>query len=177
MATVTVYSGFGAQKNKVSHYFQCLPIYLPWTDGTRCHDLIFYDIYKYILISLYLFYKIFYTLFPSSQFLPPHLVPIPLFCMSVSFCFAYKFVYTIFLDSINTYNTLTYVLLYDICFPLSDLLYSVWHSVGSSTSLQMTQFHFFLWLSNIPLYVCTISSLFIPCWWTFRLLPYPGCCQ
>ena len=25
-------------KNKVSH---CLPIYLPWSDGTRCHDLSF----------------------------------------------------------------------------------------------------------------------------------------
>ena len=27
---------FGAQKNKVSH---CFLIYLPWGDGTRCHDL------------------------------------------------------------------------------------------------------------------------------------------
>ena len=30
---------FGAQENKVSHYFHCLPIYLPWSDGTGCHDL------------------------------------------------------------------------------------------------------------------------------------------
>ena len=27
---------FGAQKNKVSH---CFPIYLPWSNGTGCHDL------------------------------------------------------------------------------------------------------------------------------------------
>ena len=26
-------------KNKVSHCFPCFPIYLPWSDGTGCHDL------------------------------------------------------------------------------------------------------------------------------------------
>ena len=26
-------------KNKVWHYFHCFPIYFPWSDGTRCHDL------------------------------------------------------------------------------------------------------------------------------------------
>ena len=35
MAAVTICSDFGAPKNKVSH---CFPIYLPWSDGTRCHD-------------------------------------------------------------------------------------------------------------------------------------------
>ena len=30
-------------KNKVSHYFHCFPIYLPWSDGTRCHDLKFFE--------------------------------------------------------------------------------------------------------------------------------------
>ena len=28
-------------KNKVSHCCHCFPIYLPWSDGTRCHDLSF----------------------------------------------------------------------------------------------------------------------------------------
>ena len=28
-------------KNKVSQCFHCFPIYLPWSDGTRCHDLHF----------------------------------------------------------------------------------------------------------------------------------------
>ena len=28
-------------QNKVSHYF---PIYLPWSDGTRCHDLLFLNV-------------------------------------------------------------------------------------------------------------------------------------
>ena len=41
MAAITICSDFGAQKNKVWHCFHCLPIYLPWSDGTRCHDLSF----------------------------------------------------------------------------------------------------------------------------------------
>ena len=28
----------------VSHCFHCFPIYLPWSDGTRCHDLIFFNV-------------------------------------------------------------------------------------------------------------------------------------
>ena len=42
MAVVTICSGFGAQENKVCHCFHCFPIYLPWSDGTRCQDLHFY---------------------------------------------------------------------------------------------------------------------------------------
>ena len=38
MAVITICSNFGAQKNKVSHCLHCFPIYLPWSDGTRCHD-------------------------------------------------------------------------------------------------------------------------------------------
>ena len=41
MAVITIHSYFGAQKNKVSHCFHCLPIYLPWSDGTGCHDISF----------------------------------------------------------------------------------------------------------------------------------------
>ena len=35
---------FGAQENKVGHCFHCFPIYLPWNDGTRCHDLSFLNV-------------------------------------------------------------------------------------------------------------------------------------
>ena len=31
-------SDFGAQENKLSHCFHCVPICLPWRVGTRCHD-------------------------------------------------------------------------------------------------------------------------------------------
>ena len=41
MAAITICSDFGAPKNEVSH---CFPIYLPWSDGTRCHDLHFLNV-------------------------------------------------------------------------------------------------------------------------------------
>ena len=31
-------------QNKVSHCFHCFPIYLPWSDGTGCHDLCFLNV-------------------------------------------------------------------------------------------------------------------------------------
>ena len=44
MATVTIYSDFGTQENKVCHRFHCFAIYLPWSDGTGCHDLCFLNV-------------------------------------------------------------------------------------------------------------------------------------
>ena len=35
---------FGAPKNKVWHCFHYFPIYFPWSDGTRCHDLSFLNV-------------------------------------------------------------------------------------------------------------------------------------
>ena len=44
MAVVTICSDFGAQENEVSHCFHCFPIYWPWSDGTRCHDVSFLNV-------------------------------------------------------------------------------------------------------------------------------------
>ena len=44
MAAVTICSNFGAQENKACHCFRCLSIYLPWRDGTGCHDLSFLNV-------------------------------------------------------------------------------------------------------------------------------------
>ena len=44
MAVVTICSDFGDQENKIWHCFNCFPIYLPWSNGTRCHDLSFSNI-------------------------------------------------------------------------------------------------------------------------------------
>ena len=41
MASITTCSNFGAQENNFSHCFHCFPIYLPWSDRTRCRDLHF----------------------------------------------------------------------------------------------------------------------------------------
>ena len=42
MAAVTICSDFGTPQNKVSHCFHYFPIYLPWSDGTGCCDLVFW---------------------------------------------------------------------------------------------------------------------------------------
>ena len=44
MAAVTICSEFGAQKCKVCNCFHCFPIYLPWSNGTGCHDLRFLNV-------------------------------------------------------------------------------------------------------------------------------------
>ena len=43
MAAFTICSDFGDQI-KVSHCFHCFSIYLPWSNGTRCHGLTFLDV-------------------------------------------------------------------------------------------------------------------------------------
>ena len=44
VAAATICSDFGAQENKVCHYFHCFPTYLPWSSGTRYHDLSFLNV-------------------------------------------------------------------------------------------------------------------------------------
>ena len=51
MTTITIYSEFGAPKNKVWHCFHCFPIYFPWSDGTRCHDLSFLNVELQLSVS------------------------------------------------------------------------------------------------------------------------------
>ena len=47
MTVVTICSDFGAQENKICRCFDCFPIYLPWSDGTGCHDLSFLNVEFY----------------------------------------------------------------------------------------------------------------------------------
>ena len=42
MAAVTICSDFGAQENKICHWFCFILFYLTWIDGTGCHDLSFW---------------------------------------------------------------------------------------------------------------------------------------
>ena len=44
MAAITICIDFGAPKNEVCHCFHCFPVYLPWSNGTRCHDLSFLNV-------------------------------------------------------------------------------------------------------------------------------------
>ena len=50
MAAVTVHSDFEPKKI-ICHCFHCFPIYLPWSDGTRCHDLSFPSFPSFTLIQ------------------------------------------------------------------------------------------------------------------------------
>ena len=118
---------------------------------------------------------------PITQFStppsPPHrgfppLVSIRLFSTSVSQLLPCKLVHLYHFSRFHIH-----ALIYDICFSLSDILHSVWQSLDPSTSQQMTQFRSFLWLSNIPLYICTTTSLSIRLSMGIRLLPWPGYCK
>ena len=42
------------KKIKVCHCFHCFPIYLPWSDGTRCHDLSFLNVEFYHIVKHHL---------------------------------------------------------------------------------------------------------------------------
>ena len=44
MAAVSICSDFGAQKKTKSDTVHYLPIYFPWSNGTRCHDLSFLNV-------------------------------------------------------------------------------------------------------------------------------------
>ena len=124
--------------------------------------LFIYFLYSRFLLIYFIHISVCMSI-PISQFIPPPthphspcLVSIRLFFTSVSIFLPCKLVH---LHHFSRFHI--YVLIYNICFSLSDLLQSVWQSPGPSMSLQMTQFHSFLWLSNIPLYICTTSSLSI----------------
>ena len=43
-AAVTICSDFGVPQNKVSHCFHCFPIYLLFSNGTRCMILVFWTL-------------------------------------------------------------------------------------------------------------------------------------
>ena len=96
-----------------------------------------------------------HTSTPTPHRFPP-LVSIRLFSTSVSQFLPCKPVHLYHFSKFHIY-----ALTYNICFSLSDLLHSVWQSLDPSTSQQMTQFRSFLWLSNIPLYIGTTTSLSI----------------
>ena len=42
MPVVTICNDFGAQEEKICHYFYLIPFYLPCSNGARCHDLHFF---------------------------------------------------------------------------------------------------------------------------------------
>ena len=140
-----------------------------WNNGQCCikKKKIFFEFYftflysrfllviHFIHISLYMSIPIsHHTTTTITHCCFPPLVSIRLFSISVSQFLPCKLVHPYHFSRFHIY-----ALICDICFSLSDLLHSVWQSLDSFTSLQITQFCSFLWLSNIPLYIRTTSSL------------------
>ena len=123
--------------------------------SNRIH-LIPFSLYSRFLLVINFIHISVYMSIPIAQFITPPaphplgfppLLSIHLFSTSVSQFLPCKPVHLYHFPRFHIY-----ALIYDIYFSLSDLLHSVWQSLDPSTSKQMTQFHSFLWLSNIPLY-------------------------
>ena len=64
---VTVCSDFGAQENKICHFFHFFPFYLPWSNGTWCHDLIFLNAEFQVSCFTLLSFTLIKRLFSSSS--------------------------------------------------------------------------------------------------------------
>ena len=110
----------------------------------------------------------------SLQLRPPSPCPqVHSLCLPLYSCPATRFISTFFFF----FRFHIYVLAYGICFSLSDLLHSVWWTLGPSTSLQITQFCFFYgWVTFHCIYVPHLLYPFI-CQWPLRMLPCPGYCK
>ena len=67
MAVVTVCSDFGAQENKICHFFHFFPFYLPWSNGTWCHDLSFLNAEFQVSCFTLLSFTLIKRLFSSSS--------------------------------------------------------------------------------------------------------------
>ena len=138
------------------YFLLALFIYFFW--------ILFIFLYSRFLLVIHFIHISVYMSIPISQFIttppPPYhfppLVSICLFSASMSQFLPCKPVH---LYDFSRFHR--YALIYDICFSLSDLHHSVWQSLDPTTSLQMNQFHSFIWLSNILLYICTTASLSI----------------
>ena len=138
----------------------------------------FIFLYSRFLLVIYFIHISVYMSIPISQFIhqptEPHFPPvvsIRLFSTSVSLFLPCKLVHLYHFSRFHIY-----AFIYNICFSLSDLLHSVWQSLGPSMSLQMIQFCSFLWWIFHFIYVPHLLYPFI-CWWAFRLFPWPGYCK
>ena len=112
-----------------------------WSQSTKLISL-YYAAASTSVLHLIVYICPCHSLTLSQLTLPP-------LCVLKSMLYVCTFIPVLPLDSSEPFFFLLLrfhinVLAYSICFSLSDLLHSVSQTVGPSTSLQITQFHFFL---------------------------------
>ena len=136
----------------------------------------------FFLLVIYFIHSSVSMSIPISQFItpPPPPPPPPLSALGVHTFVIYICVLFLPCKLIHLYHFSRfhiYVLIYNICFSLSDVCHSVWQSLDPPTSLQMTQFHsFYGWVIFHCIYVPHLLYPFV-CWWAIKLFPCPGYCK
>ena len=86
MAAVTICSDFAAQENKVYLCFHCFPVYLPWSDWTRCHDLFWMLSFKLTFsLSSFTFFKRLFcsSLLSAISVMPPAYLRLLIFLLAI----------------------------------------------------------------------------------------------
>ena len=135
-SSMHVWSGSNSQLNLWRQMWRMrVSIFFP-SDHFFIFRILFYFLYSRFLLVIYSIHSSVYMSIPISQFItppPPHfppLVSIRLFSTSVSLFLPCKPVHLYHFSRLHIY-----AIIYGICFSLSDLLHSVWQSLGPSTSL------------------------------------------
>ena len=139
MAAVTICNDFGPPQNKVCHCFHCFPIYLPWSDGTRCHYLSFLNValllgFCFFFLPDLLFYyhvMLFYVISYSL-------------CYKVYFCLQFSFHY--YVHEIYFFHSFTF------CLDVSLLIkwMSCWQQIDGSCFSSILPLH--LLISSFSLF-------------------------
>ena len=116
-----------------------------------------------------------YVSIPVSQLIP--LSPLPSWypytcslCLCLYLCFVSRFIYTILLDFTYMHWYMIFVFLFLIYFTLT-VSRSIYISANGTIL-----FRFMAEIIFHCIYVPHLLYAFL-CWWTFRLLPCPGCCK
>ena len=140
MYAVTVYSDFGGQENKIYHCFHFSPFYLPWNDGTGCHEMMGPD--AMTLVVLLLNFK-------------------PAFSLS-SFIFIKRFFSSTSLSTIrvaSSANLMLLIFLPAILISVSDSSYPEFHMMYSAHKLNKEDNNIQPWHTPFPI----LNQSIVPC--------------
>jgi len=120
-------------------WINCIYTYIPSFfgfpshSGTTEHWIEFPLLYSRFSLVIYFIHSRVYMPIPTSQFIPPPFPTLyPYICfpyICLYFFFVNKFIWDIFLDSIYKWYYMMFAAAYDVWFPLSDLLHSIWQSI------------------------------------------------